>query len=103
MATPVVTGAAAMLIAHTPAITPDELKAKLIRNAWRGFPSTMPVTVTEPTSLITTTYTQYGDIFTIGAGQVDIWAADNDTTTTTGSAASPARCSTPPPGRCSYN
>ena len=40
MATPVVSGAAAMLIDENSAITPDQVKAKLMRTAWRGFPAT---------------------------------------------------------------
>jgi len=58
-----------------------------MRNAWRGFPSTMNISVTTPTSA---TYTEYADIFTMGAGLVDAWAAYTDTTVPSGSAASPA-------------
>jgi hypothetical protein len=42
----------------------------------------------------TTTYTANNDIFTIGAGQVDAWAAYNNTPFPAGSAASPRRCFT---------
>jgi serine protease AprX len=89
MATPVVSGAAALLIDGNSALTPDQVKAKLMRTAWRGFPATQNITVTDPTTGIATTYTENADIFSIGAGQVDMWAAYNDTTTPTGSAASP--------------
>jgi len=90
MATPVVSGAAAMLIDGNSALTPDQVKAKLMRTAWRGFPATMTVTVTDPATGIATTYTENADIFSIGAGLVDIWAAYNDTTKPSGSAASPS-------------
>jgi len=85
MAAPIVTGAAAMLIDQNSAITPDQVKAKLMRTAWRGFPATMTITVTNPAG----TFVENADIFSIGAGQVDIWAAYNDTTMPSGSAASP--------------
>jgi len=87
MATPVVSGGAAMLIDGNPSLTPDQIKAKLMRTAWRGFPSTTTITVTSPAIA---TYVEYADIFTIGAGQVDIWNAYNDTTLPSGSAVSPA-------------
>src|ERR1019366_5017046 len=74
MATPIVAGAAAMLIDENSAITPDQVKAKLMRTAWHGFPATMSTTVTDPTTGVTTTYTANHDSFTIGAGQVDLWA-----------------------------
>lgn len=41
MAARLVSGAAAMLIDQNPAITPDQVKSKLMRTAWRGFPTTM--------------------------------------------------------------
>jgi serine protease AprX len=72
MATPVVSGVAAMLIDGDSALTPDQVKARLMRTAWRGFPATMTIAVTTPTAA---TYTVYSDIFTIGAGMVDAWAA----------------------------
>jgi serine protease AprX len=87
MAAPVVSGAAAMLIDGNSALTPDQVKAKLMRTAWRGFPSTATITVSTP---MAATYTEHSDIFTIGAGQVDIWAAYNDATMPSGSAASPS-------------
>jgi len=90
MATPVVSGAAAMLIDGNPALTPDQVKAKLMKTAWRGFPATMAITITDPITRLATTYTGNADLFTIGAGLVDIWAAYNDKTMPSGSAASPS-------------
>jgi predicted Rdx family selenoprotein len=72
-----------MLIDQNPASRPDQVKAKLMRTAWRGFPATMTIAVTTPS---VATYTENADIFTIGAGQVDIWAAYNDTSLPSGSA-----------------
>jgi subtilisin family serine protease len=48
IAAPNVTGVAAMLIDQNPAITPDQVKGKLMKTAWRGFPANMSTTVTDP-------------------------------------------------------
>jgi serine protease AprX len=89
MATPVVSGVAALLIDRNSGITPDQVKAKLMKTAWRGFPATMSTTVTNSNGS-TTTYTAANDIFTIGAGQIDAWAAYNDSDLPYGTAASPS-------------
>ncbi len=86
MAAPVVAGIAAELLAKTPSLTPDQVKARLMRTAWRGFPSAM--STYDPSTA--QTYTAYADIFTIGAGMVDAWAAYNDSTSVTGAAPSPS-------------
>src|SRR3989454_10273380 len=71
MATPVVSGAAALLLQQNPNLTPDQVKARLMKTASKNFPAVS--TVTDPTTGIT--YTDYYDIFTIGAGYLDIAAA----------------------------
>jgi serine protease AprX len=86
MATPVVSGAAAFLIDKNPSITPDQVKAKLMLTCRQSFPPTMNVTDTTTG----TVYTVAADIFTVGAGMVDLWAAYLDNSMPTGSAASPA-------------
>lgn len=71
MATPVVAGAAALLIQKTASLTPDQVKARLMKTAGRLFP------------LFSTSFTQWtaqsffmqNDIFTTGAGYLDINAA----------------------------
>ena len=88
MAAPVVSGIAAMLIDQNTNITPDQVKAKLMRSAWKGFAATMSTTVTNSNGS-TTTFTAYDDIFTAGAGQVDAWAAYNSPAPPSGNAASP--------------
>src|SRR5438477_336037 len=62
---------------HRPAtiLTPDTVKARLMQTATKNFPSSS--SVTDPTTGIT--YTSYYDMFTIGAGYLDVWAALNDT------------------------
>ena len=60
-----------------------------MKTAWRGFPDAMSTTVTNSNGS-TTTYTATNDIFTVGAGQVDAWAAYNDVDYPVGTAASPS-------------
>ncbi|HET9697704.1 MAG TPA: S8 family peptidase [Terriglobales bacterium] len=71
MATPVVAGAAALLLQQNSQLTPDQVKAKLMKTADKTFPSTS--SYTDPTTGIT--YNDQYDIFTIGAGYLDIQAA----------------------------
>lgn len=85
MATPVVSGAAALLIQQNPNITPDQVKARLMKTASKTFPTSS--TVTDPVTGIT--YTDYYDIFTIGAGYVNVAAALANGDLAGGSALSP--------------
>src|SRR5438067_419890 len=85
MATPVVSGAAALLIQQNPNLTPDQVKARLMKTASKNFPASS--TVTDPTTGIT--YTDYYDIFTIGAGYLDVAAALSSNDTADASAVSP--------------
>ena len=71
MATPVVSGAAVLLLQQNPNLTPDQVKARLMKTASKTFPASS--SVTDLTTGIT--YTNYYDIFTIGAGYLDIAAA----------------------------
>ncbi|HXM41775.1 MAG TPA: S8 family peptidase, partial [Bryobacteraceae bacterium] len=85
MATPVVSGAAALLIQKSPSLTPDQVKARLMKTATKTF------------SLYTSaqdiihhfTYNNISDLFTIGAGQVNIAAALGNTDLTDVPAISP--------------
>jgi serine protease AprX len=71
MAAPVVSGAAADLLQANPSLTPDQVKALLMQTAYKSFPQSSAVT--DLTSGIT--YTDYYDIFTVGAGYLDVAAA----------------------------
>jgi serine protease AprX len=85
MATGVVSGAVADLLQAHPTLTPDEVKARLMKSAGKQFPQSS--SVYDPSSGIT--YTSHYDIFTVGAGYLDLAAALASTATASGSAMSP--------------
>ena len=89
MATPVVSGSAAILIQQNSKLTPDQIKARLMLTASKTFPTysvaTDPVTGQ--------TYTSYYDLFTVGAGYLNLAAAVESTAlapANVGAALSPA-------------
>lgn len=71
MAAPVVSAAAADLLQANPKFTPDQIKALLMQTAGKSFP--VSSSVTDPAT--GQTYVDYYDIFTVGAGYVDLAAA----------------------------
>jgi serine protease AprX len=85
MAAPVVSGAAALLMQQNPNLTPDQVKALLMKTANKNFP--VSSVSTDPTTGIS--YTSYYDIFTVGAGYVNVWSALNSNSTSYGAALSP--------------
>jgi serine protease AprX len=85
MATGVVSGAVADLLQAHPTLTPDQVKARLMKTASKNFPTTS--SVYDPASGIT--YTSQYDVFTVGAGYVDLAAALASTELSSGSALSP--------------
>jgi serine protease AprX len=86
MATPVVSGAAALLLQQNPNLTPDQVKARLMKTAYKTFPASS--TVVDPVT--GATYTDQYDIFTVGAGYLDIAAALANTDVASGLALSPS-------------
>jgi serine protease AprX len=68
MAAPMVSGAVADLLEAQPQLTPDQVKARLMKTAYKTFPAYS--SVTDPSTGIT--YTDQYDAFTVGAGYVDL-------------------------------
>ncbi len=85
MAAGVVSGVVADLLQARPSLNPDQVKARLMKTAWKSFPAFS--STTDPSTGIT--YTDQYDVFTIGAGYVDIEAALGSTDTATKTAMSP--------------
>jgi serine protease AprX len=85
MATGVVSGMVADLLQARPTMSPDQVKARLMKTASKSFPTTS--SVYDPASGIT--YTSQYDIFTVGAGYVDLAAALASTELSSGTAMSP--------------
>ncbi|HEY6348694.1 MAG TPA: S8 family serine peptidase [Candidatus Angelobacter sp.] len=85
MATGVVSGVVADLLQAHPQLTPDQVKARLMKTAYKQFPATS--SVYDPASGIT--YTDQYDVFTVGAGYVDVAAALANSDLAAGSARSP--------------
>ena len=75
MAAGVVSGVVADLLQKSPKLTPDQVKARLMLTAYKTFPQSS--STTDPTTGIT--YTDQYDIFTVGAGYVDVEAAMTST------------------------
>jgi serine protease AprX len=71
MATPAASGAAVLLLQAHPSLTPDQVKARLMKTAYKTFPASS--VASDPTTW--QTYTSYYDAFTIGAGYLDLAAA----------------------------
>lgn len=84
MATPIVAGAAALMLQHDPTLTPDTIKARMMKTAWKGY----PVSSWGYDNKNVGYFSQY-DVFTIGAGYLDIDAAMKSTDVVNGGAASP--------------
>jgi serine protease AprX len=70
MAAPVVSGSAALLIQRNPSMTPDQIKAHLMKTAGKAIPHYQHAVARDGN-----TYDFRGDIFTVGAGYLNIFAA----------------------------
>jgi serine protease AprX len=81
MATPVVSGAVADMLQGTPWLTPDQVKARLMKTAYKTFPASS----TAVDSVTGQTFVSQYDIFTVGAGYLDVAAAlaNHDTAAST--------------------
>ena len=74
MAAPVVSGAVALLLQQNPRLTPDSVKARLMKTATKNFPTLTPVYDPSTREI----FVIQNDIFTVGAGYLDITAALSD-------------------------
>jgi serine protease AprX len=85
MAAGMVSGAAALLLDKTPSLTPDQVKARLMKTAFKQFPA-----YSIATDLATgQTYRSQHDLFTVGAGYLDVAAALASNERSAGKALSP--------------
>jgi len=81
----VVSGAIALMLQQQPALTPDQVKARLMKTAWKSFPPE----VIAVDSLTGAEYWSRHDIFTVGAGALDLNSALGSADLPLGTAASP--------------
>jgi serine protease AprX len=84
MATPLVSGAAALMLQQDPTLTPDTVKARLMKSAWKAFS-----TYTSSYDVYNNQYDNQYDLFTYGAGYLDVDAALSSTDVANGLALSP--------------
>jgi serine protease AprX len=84
MATPLVSGAVALMLQQNSSLTPDQVKARLMKTAWKSFGQ-----FTSSTDQFGNLYNNEYDIFTYGAGYLDIDAALGNTNLSAGVALSP--------------
>ena len=84
MATPIVAGAAALMAQKDPTLTPDTIKARMMKTAWKGYPTNSWGYDNAGRGY----FSQY-DVFTIGAGYLDVDAALKNTDVVNGGAPSP--------------
>jgi serine protease AprX len=102
MATPAAAGAVALLLQQHSSLTPDQVKARLMKTAYKTFPTSSTATDTTNGQ----TYTSYYDLFTVGAGYLDLGAAlaNNDLApSSVGSALSPTAVYNPSTGTVSLS
>ena len=85
MAAPLVSSVAALLIQKDPTLTPDQVKARLMKTATK-FP---PISATWFDAATGLQVVRQTDLFTVGAGYVDVTAALADNTKSDGLALSP--------------
>jgi len=83
MSTPIVSGAVALMLQQNPSLTPDQVKARLMKTAWKGFGQ-----FTSSQDGFGNLYNNEYDLFTYGAGYLDINAALGNTDVANGIALS---------------
>jgi serine protease AprX len=89
MATPVVAGSVALLLQENSALTPDQIKARLMRSTYKALPNSSNSYVPH----LMQNFTEFGDLFSVGSGLLDVQTAVVDTNlapATVGAALSPS-------------
>jgi serine protease AprX len=71
MAAPMVSGATALMLQRNPSLTPDQVKARLMKTAFKNL--IQASVVTDPVT--GQTFYEQADVFTVGAGYLDVQAA----------------------------
>jgi serine protease AprX len=71
MATPVVSGAAALVLQQNPWMTPDQVKARLMKTSYKSLPRWSWAQNSDTGQW----YENQDDVFTVGAGYLDVQAA----------------------------
>src|SRR5712672_2655953 len=71
MATPAVSGAIALMLQEDSSLTPDQVKARLMKTAYKHFPQSSISLVPH----LGRTFTEFYDLLSIGAGYLDVQAA----------------------------
>src|SRR5208337_1039281 len=84
MSTPVVSGAVALMLQNDPTLTPDTVKARLMKTAWKSFQQ-----YSSSYDVSNNRYDNQYDLFTYGAGYLDVDAALGSTDVANGLALSP--------------
>jgi serine protease AprX len=98
MATPIVAGAAALMVQKDPTLTPDIIKARMMKTAWKGYPVN-----SWGYDVWGMGYLSQYDVFTIGAGYLDTYAALRSTDVVNGGAPSPIAYRNTAIGRYSFS
>ena len=75
MATPVVSGAVALILQQNNALTPDQVKARLMKTTYKAWPTSTSAYVPH----LLQTFTDFYDLLSVGAGLLDMQNAVADT------------------------
>jgi len=75
MATPVVAGAVALLLQQNSALTPDQVKARLMKSTYKQFPTSTNAFVPH----LLQTFTSFYDMLSLGSGLLDMQNAVTNT------------------------